>query len=302
MTNYPHGVSSYGIPLIGSGPVTTTGKVFFVHASSGIDSPDRGSDPSTPFASLDYAVGRCRASKGDVIFAMPGHTESITAATSLVIDVAGISIIGLGVGSSLPTLTFTTVAAATISITAANVMLQNLRLVSAFTNGITAGIVLGAAADGARLINIRMEESLVTQEFLIGISIAAACHDVIIDGFSFHGIAAGGDSQAIIFVGASNFSKVRNFDIMGDFSGAPIDALTALSTYMEIGPGVILNIDVTAGLSVSVKSDTTGIMHDLRVGQLKDTVGPVGAGMVYAECYVTNAVNKNGILKPGVDV
>ena len=160
---------------------------------------------------------------------------------------------------------------------------------------------MGALADGLRLKNIRMQESLNTQEFLIGVSVAALCHDVIIDGFEFYGIDGGTDSSAIFFAGASNYSKVKNFYIVGDFSGAIIDALTAASLYMEIGPGVGTNIDTGAGLTVSVKSDTTGWGHDLRLAGLKDTVAPAGAAFSWSEVYVTNALGVQGILKPAAD-
>ena len=33
-TNFPHGVASYGIPLIGSGPIVTTGNIWFCDSGS----------------------------------------------------------------------------------------------------------------------------------------------------------------------------------------------------------------------------------------------------------------------------
>lgn len=279
----------------------TTGDVFFVHSGTGTDGAGYGQNPDAPCATIDYAVGLCTASKGDRIYVMPGHAETLTAATSCVVDVEGVQIIGLGTGALRPKLTYTTAAGATISITAANVLIENIQLYSNFTNGITAGITVGASADGLRLKNIRMEEAANTKEFLIGVSIAAACHDVVIDGFEFFGVDGGTDSSAIKFVGASNYSKVKNFFIVGDFSGAIIDALTAASLYMEIGPGVGTNIDTTAGLTVSVKSDTTGWAHDLRLAGIKDTVAPAGAAMSWSEVYVTNALGAQGILKPAAD-
>ena len=279
----------------------TTGSKFWVHAGTGTDGAAYGQNPDTPCATTDYANGLCTASKGDRIYVMPGHAEAITAATSCVLDIAGVQVIGLGTGALRPLLTFTTAAAATISITAPNVHVENIQCLSAFTNGITAGFTVGALADGLRLKNIRMEESLNTQEFLIGVSIAAACHDVGIEGFRFYGIDGGTDSSAIFFAGASNYSYVKDFFIVGDFSGAIIDALTAKSLYMEIGPGVGTNIDTSAGLTVSVKSDSTGWGHDMRLCGILDTVAPAGAAFSWSEVYVTNALGVQGILKPAAD-
>lgn len=289
-----------GGPVVMLDGGATTGNVFFVDSAIGSNSTSYGNSPDLPVATIDYAIGLCTANKGDRIYVMPSHAETISGATSLVMDVAGVEIIGLGNGASRPKLTFSA-AASTISITAASCRLENIQLYSDYTNGVTVGITVGATADGLRLKNIRMEEAANTKEFLIGLSVAAACHDVEIDGFEFFGVTGGTDSQCIKFVGASNFSKVTNFKIYGDFSGAPVDALTAASTYMTIGNGVIINDDTTAGLSVSVHASTTGMMHDLRIYQAKDTVGPAGAAMAYAEVYVTNAAGSQGILKPAAD-
>lgn len=280
----------------------TTGTPFFVDSNSatGADSAGYGKDPDVPVLTIDYAVGLCTANKGDRIYVMPGHAETISGATSLVVDVAGIQIIGLGSGSDVPLLTFSA-AASTISVTAAGCSIANLRCYSDFTNGVTVGITVGAAADGLRLLNIRMEEAANTKEFLIPVSIAAACHDVEIDGFEFFGVTGGTDSQCIKFAGASNFSKVTNFKIYGDFSGAPIDALTAASTYMTFGPGIIVNDDTAAGLSISVHASTTGMMRHLDILQAKDTVGPAGAAMAYTQVLVSNAAGAQGILKPAAD-
>ena len=75
------------------------GDIWFVDstASAASDTAGFGKNPDAPTATIDYAVGLATASKGDVIYVMPGHNETIAAATSLVIDKIGLSIIGLGV-------------------------------------------------------------------------------------------------------------------------------------------------------------------------------------------------------------
>lgn len=79
----------------------TTGRVFFVAPAasytvegrtySASDNHD-GLSPERALRTIDYAVGLCTASVGDVIFLLPGtHTVSTTVA----VDVAGITICGL---------------------------------------------------------------------------------------------------------------------------------------------------------------------------------------------------------------
>ena len=282
-------------------PKEFIGDYFYVDSVTGSDASGYGYRKDKPTATIDYAIGLCTANAGDVIWVLPGHTETLSAATSCVLDVAGVTIIGLGTGLLRPTLTWATAATATFSITAASCKVCNILCISNFTNGITTGITVGASADGLILEDIEMQETANTKEWLIGISIAAACHNVTINGFKYYGLAGGTTSQVIKFLGASNYSVVKNFLIFCDASGAAIDALTAASVWMTFGCGVLHNLDTAAGLSISVKSDTTGFMHDLRISQLKDTIGPAGAAMAASEVYSSNAIFTQGILKPVAD-
>jgi len=269
------------------------GQTFYVDSNNGANT-NSGKTPSEALATIDYAVGKCTANQNDRIEVLAGHAEAITAATSLVVDIAGITINGQGHGNDRPTLTFTTAAAATISITAASVRMNNFILISNFATGITVGITVGAGGDGLILDNIEMRETANTKEWLIGISVAAGCNNVKIRGFKYFGIAGGTTSQVIKFVGASNYSEVTDFLIYVDASGAAIDALTAASLFMTFGRGVLHNLDTGAGLSISVKSDTTGFFHDLRISQLKNGVFPAGAAMAISEVYISNAIFKQG--------
>lgn len=103
------------------------------------------------FTTLDAAISACTANRGDVIYVAPGHTEAVTS-TSIALDVAGVSIIGIGSGSLKPTLTF----AATdsrINVTAANCTLKNLRLEAAVGDVVTA-VLHATAAQNTQYIDI----------------------------------------------------------------------------------------------------------------------------------------------------
>jgi hypothetical protein len=147
LTRFPHGVSSFGVPVLGAGPIVTTGNVFFVD-DSGSNSND-GLSPDHPFVSLDYAVSRCTASHGDVVILMPGHAETTTAVG---IDVAGVRVVGLGIGADRPTITATTGASDLLDVTAANCTLENFCLVGA-ASGVTA--LIDIAADDLTCINMK---------------------------------------------------------------------------------------------------------------------------------------------------
>lgn len=110
--------------------VPVRGTEFFVDSVSGSNS-NNGLSWDTALATIDYAVGLCTANKGDVIWVAQRHAETFTAAAGIDADVAGISIIGLGYGSNKPTLTFGTVATTDVDIDAANILMKNIRFVSA---------------------------------------------------------------------------------------------------------------------------------------------------------------------------
>lgn len=145
LTNFPNGISSFGVPLLPSANSgTSTGNTFFVDSGAAFGGDVSGYGTiERPFVTIDFAVGQCTANNGDVIYVMPGHAENISAATSLVIDVAGIRIVGLGQGRSRPVLTYTATAG-TIEMDAANCSLENIVLVSSIS-----AVVVGINVDAA---------------------------------------------------------------------------------------------------------------------------------------------------------
>jgi hypothetical protein len=78
------------------------------------------------FSTIAAAIGNGTANSGDTIFVLPGHTETLSSATSLVLDVAGINIIGLGAGTDRPTITLDTDTDTTIPVSAANITVGNI--------------------------------------------------------------------------------------------------------------------------------------------------------------------------------
>lgn len=130
-SNYPggfaNGVTIRDVPIINSHP----GKVYWVSNASTLQRGQRGGSNSnkgtydSPFSTLAYAVTQCIANRGDVIFIKPGHAEAISSATALTLSIAGVAIIGLGLGAIRPTFTLDTATTATINVTAANIAIKN---------------------------------------------------------------------------------------------------------------------------------------------------------------------------------
>ena len=151
-SNFPSGfnnVTIRGVPITQSHP----GQVYWVGDASTNVLPGHvaGADGnpgtfSAPFATIDYAIGRCTASRGDIIFVKPGHTETLSAASAIALDVAGVAIVGLGAGSLRPTITMDTVNTTPFVVSAANCSLVNLLFVANFLT-ISAAITVTTAKD-----------------------------------------------------------------------------------------------------------------------------------------------------------
>jgi hypothetical protein len=104
------GVMLRGVPIAQTHP----GKVFWVsNNTTGLLAGQRGGsdgnrgDFNSPFATLGYAITQCVANRGDIIFIKPGHAETVSSAGAIALNIAGVAVVGLGVGSSRPTFTLT---------------------------------------------------------------------------------------------------------------------------------------------------------------------------------------------------
>ena len=124
LTNFPNGVSSFGVPVLGQEDRIIVGNVFFVDSVHGL----AGNDGSFqyPVATITQALAKCTADNGDVIFVMPGHAETVIAATGIDVNVDGVTILGVGDGALRPTITFSTDVAASVDITADDVTIRNI--------------------------------------------------------------------------------------------------------------------------------------------------------------------------------
>lgn len=112
-------------------PLATTGKIIFVSSTRpgrGDDNP--GDDPLRPKATWAAALRTLRDSaysnRGDQIWLMPGHAETITVAAGIPMNVEGVSVFGMGRGASRPRITFESSTAASILISAANCSIFNV--------------------------------------------------------------------------------------------------------------------------------------------------------------------------------
>lgn len=79
LTNFPNGISSFGIPIYGGGGVPTTqGNVYFVNYSTGADAGP-GNSPNNPWKTIEYAYSQVLSNNDDVIVLQGSATHVLSA-------------------------------------------------------------------------------------------------------------------------------------------------------------------------------------------------------------------------------
>jgi hypothetical protein len=266
-------------------PVAPTGKIFFVLASTATYLGDFMSEFTNDkdgvpriYTTINAAMAACVANRGDVIYVLPGHVENITSATTLVCNKAGVRIQGVGEGTNRPTLTWTTSAAATIPVSAANVTIDNMILTLTGVAAVTAGITPTAA--GFTLSNSTVNTASATNQAALGILTTAAANSMTIVNNRFLGTPNAGTAAAIRVVGGANLS-VRNNVFLGNYTttlGA-IDNATTACTLAHIENNFIYNATAASTVALNFQAASTGIISNNRMQILSGTAPIVGAAM-----------------------
>jgi hypothetical protein len=296
VTPFPNGISSFGVPQLGGVSIpSTTGKYWFVDSVTGSNG-NSGKDSVHPVATIDYAVGLCTANKGDIIIVMPGHNESITAATSLVVDVEGVSIIGLGVNQSRPMLDFDNTAGS-IEMDAANCRLSNVVLRASVTAVVVA---INVDANDITLDNIETTWEATGDDFLMVVDMTAVDRCTIVDCKFFGELAVAGGDTIILADDSHNLVFQRNM-LVGNANVMFSNAAT-LSQCCVVTDNIIYNADTTDNSCMEVSVASTGIMA-------RNIIGSLGGAQAWsanldpgsylcAENYLMNAVDESGIIFP----
>lgn len=180
------------------------------------------------YATTDAAISDSTASAGDKILVMPGHTESLTTAAAIAADVAGIEIIGLGVGGNRPTYTFSsTDNAATWTISADNVKLKNVILICNDDGLTNALVVTGNNCE----IDIEFRDTSSAVEAATAVRLDTADNvtlNLVYKGFT-------GGNAVVSAVRIDDCDNVRiNIDGFGVVSTAWVEMVDAASTNVVV--------------------------------------------------------------------
>ena len=281
-----------GVPM--QGAEMTTGNIFFVDSVTG-SSGNSGLTIGSPLATIDQAINKCTANKGDIIYVMPNHAETLgDNKTSLVPDVAGISIIGIGNGSDMPTITGSGTSSE-IEISAANITFKNLR----FEPGISAVLVgIDVNADYFTMEDCVMDYGTALFDWVDYVDISAVDYAVIRNNRFIAQAATAGANTGIQLVDA-NYVTIEGNTFIGDFAEAPIWNITTACVGIMILHNFIYNDDTAnADNGISLQAACTGLIAYNSICALYATncatlIDPGSCGLI--QNYVTNKADHYAI-------
>ncbi len=285
-------ITKYG-DISGQLPVVT-GRVFWVAPSASYTLNGRsytasdgndGADPRRAFLTLDYAVGKCTASVGDVIVLLPGtHSWAATVA----VDVAGITITGLssntpgqysgrgnrGTFKNRASIT-TSASAHVLTVTAADVELAWLHIIPAAGY---AGIAPSAAADRLYVHDCTFSMITATNTATMGISVwytgtAASVDDVIIRNCFFLCSDANGPAIRQGGTTVDMLIEACTFRLVGDTAwddaiemvGASLGTVIQDCDFIQRASGTVIT-DCIDNASATVNGSTTVLRCYFAVG------------------------------------
>jgi hypothetical protein len=283
----------------------------FRAASASVPTTRRGT-LDQPFATLAYAVSQCSANAGDMIFLMPLHAETVSSATALTINTAGIAIIGLGSGTNRPTITLGTATTATINVTAANVAISSVLfkanladIASLFTTTTAKSFTLDTCEfrDNSSILNFaRIVDTNATSN---------DTDDLTITNCAWYGLGATANSCLVKMDGTNARLTVTNNFIS---HAATTDAgLMPIATGKVVTSAIITgNImsfvgatSATTGTVITTDGTTNSGMIARNLIQSLDATSEIlvtaSSGFLFSQNYSSAVADKSGYLLPAAD-
>lgn len=314
-TRFKDGVSIAGVCL----NVHQKGKVLYV-CNSAVTAPlgvgGAGSDgrtPELPLATITQALALSVANRGDKIILLPGHSEKVSAAAGLAINVAGVSIIAdpSAIGSQTPTITLDTASTATITITANDVLLQGVLIVANFLNIATAIDITTAL--NTRIWDVEFRDTSAVLNLVKAIRTDTT--DNHADGLNINNVTYNGlgTSAATSLLNARGVvDRLTVTDNMVNVQGTTATTgVLILATSKAITHAIVYNnvamslYTGSAGALIVVGTGCTGIVENNAIsitGGGVDLICTTPAGLMFINNLFQGAADLSGYLLPVADV
>lgn len=250
---YPNGIggSAPGDSLDIARPLQTTGNVWYVNSANGVDAAaPAGQNREKPLLTLNRAV--VNAADDDIIVFLPGHTQLLAGTQSIA---KRLTLIGEGVTSGKPSVSFTATSAAVFDITATNVEIRNIYFPPAPVVTVTTKITWTGAR--GRMVGCYMEFGATDGSY--GVALSVGADQQRFDNCTF--ISVGTSIAAQPFCAIRSAGALVDLEMNGctvsagpfGFSNyAAVDLSAGAATRCKIeGLSLLLGADVAMGASAT---------------------------------------------------
>ena len=291
-------------PFVGPGGailgVTGGGLVHYVYSDAngnGVASLDKLQPGISDSQNISVAVAltKCRADRNDLIVCLPGHVENLATAGAWA-PVAGVTIIGQGVGDDRATFTWSA-AAATLPINVANFRILNCNL---YVAGPTPAVALTVAAPitisaaGCEISDCYIPWGWANNQIVgIGITTTAAADRLKFNRNNCPAVVAAVPTTTFLrLTGTDNLEMDGTF-ISGPGSTTtigPVQQLTTAGLNTKITNSIFQNTLASSTIAFTAIAGNTGIVSRCDFGVLAAGNGiTTGSGLQVCGSYVAAA-------------
>jgi hypothetical protein len=159
---------------------------------------------------MDY----CVANRGDVVLVKPGHIENFTANDDLVLDIAGVAIVGLGTGTKQAKMSWDAEVAQ--SVTAANISIINMWLYAGEAN-VDYAFEVDAGGDYFTIQGCRVHDASNALDFEELVHLAAGANNF---AFNDNLVRTLGGESIVLTAGECINIDINNNTVIGTATGA----------------------------------------------------------------------------------
>jgi hypothetical protein len=287
----------------------TGGAVYYVGAAAAVAQlGDVGQGiTGRTFTSVNSALLQCVSGRGDVIYVLPGYTESIAGADAWSnLSQNDVTIIGMGRGTNRPTFTWTA-AASSVLFDTANFRLLNCKEGLAGANAAGAALTVAApitvSAAGCEISNCTIFYGFDADQIVtIGITTEATA-----DFFKFNRnycySATAAECTSFLYAVGADFMQMHDTTIIGGTSSTAVGVLrfiTTASVGIDIQRCVFQNLKASSIHCVTQMAGVLGVVKDCLFGILDNATKagwvPAGAGdgPQFGNCFTANLAGENG--------
>lgn len=260
---YDYGIGgSLGDSLVTARPLRMSGNVWYVKSGTGADAASpAGQQRERPLATL--AQAHTNAAAGDVIVLLDGHTETLAATQTF--NKAGITLVGEGSSSGVPTVTFVQNHATNsiFNVTAAGVKMRNIKLAESLISTLNPRVTWSGANGEIRGCYFACG----SQDGATTVQLSTGASSFLLHSSTFVSTTALGTSRpGAGFLVANALSDIDIFNCVFD-SGAHGFAGIALSApALDLSAAAITRLRIEAlsilrGADYSINASTTGYVN-----------------------------------------